>query len=108
MSNKTKPGDTGTSRRNFLAGAAATGGLAAASTLVPTRFAIGAKAPVKVGIMLPFSGTYAKLGENITDAMMMRIAQAGGTLGGRDIEYVKLDSEAALKAALEIVAAQRA
>ncbi|MBT5014602.1 MAG: ABC transporter substrate-binding protein, partial [Rhodospirillaceae bacterium] len=81
--------------RNFIAGAAATGGLAAASTFIPTRFAIGAQAPIKVGIMLPFSGTYAKLGENITDAMMMRIAQAGGMLGGRNVDYIKLDSEAA-------------
>ncbi|MHA1598085.1 MAG: ABC transporter permease, partial [Alphaproteobacteria bacterium] len=64
---------TFTSRRSFLAGAAA-------ATFIPTRFAIGAQAPVKVGIMLPFSGTYAKLGQNITDAMMMRIAEAGGTL----------------------------
>jgi len=95
MAKNTKTGNTGTSRRNFIAGAAAAGGLATASAFIPARFAIGALAPVKVGIMLPFSGTYAKLGENITDAMLMRIAQAGGKLGGREVEYVKLDSEAA-------------
>ena len=90
-----KSGNSDTSRRRFIAGAAATTGLAAAATALPTRFAIGAKAPIKVGIMLPFTGTYAKLGENITDAMMMRIAAAGDMLGGRPVEYIKLDSEAA-------------
>ncbi len=81
------------SRRNFIAGAAATTGLVAASSFVPTRFAIGAKAPVKVGILLPYSGTYAMLGNSITDAMKMRIDQAGGKMGGRPIEYVGVDSE---------------
>ena len=44
---------TENSRRHFIAGAAATAGLAAAGSFVPTRFAIGATAPVKVGILLP-------------------------------------------------------
>jgi branched-chain amino acid transport system substrate-binding protein len=82
-----------TSRRRFVAGAAATTGLAAAATFVPVRFAIGAKAPVKIGILLPYSGTYAMLGNSITNAMKMRFEQAGGKLGGRDIEYIAIDSE---------------
>jgi branched-chain amino acid transport system substrate-binding protein len=84
---------TENSRRHFIAGAAATAGLAAAGSFVPTRFAIGAKAPVKVGILLPYSGTYAMLGNSITNALKMRIEQAGGKLGGRAVEYVGLDSE---------------
>jgi branched-chain amino acid transport system substrate-binding protein len=51
-------------------------------------------AKVKVGILLPYTGTYASLGHNITDAMIMAIEEAGGTLGGRPVEYVKVDSEA--------------
>jgi len=85
--------DNNTSRRRFITGAAATAGLAAASSFVPTRFAIGAMAKVKVGILLPYSGTYAMLGNSITNAFKMRIEQAGGKLGGRDVEYVALDSE---------------
>ncbi len=81
------------SRRNFLAGAAATTGLVAAGSVLPTRFAIGARAPIKVGILLPYSGTYAMLGNSITNAMKMRIEQAGGTMGGRPVEYVAVDSE---------------
>lgn len=81
-------------RRTFLKGAGAALGIAATTSFTPTRFAIAANAPVKVGIMLPFTGVYAALGENITDAMMMRIQEAGGTLGGRAVEYIKVDSEA--------------
>ena len=80
-------------RRQFVAGAAATAGLAAAGGFVPARVAIAGAAPVKVGILLPYSGTYAKLGEAITNALKLRIEQAGGMLGGRPIEYVAIDSE---------------
>jgi len=82
-----------TSRRRFIAGAAATTGLVAAGSFVPNRFAIGGMAAIKVGILLPYSGTYAMLGNSITNAMKMRIDQAGGKLGGRPIDYVAIDSQ---------------
>src|SRR5258708_25524852 len=76
-------------RRPLLAGATAiAGGL-------PMRIAFGQQAKVKVGLMLPYSGTFAALGTNITDAMKLAIAEKGGKLGGRDIEYVQLDDESA-------------
>ena len=81
------------SRRSFLAGAAAAG-VVAGTGFSPTRFAIGGQAPVKVGILLPYSGTYASLGQAITDGMKLRIEQAGRTLGGRPVEYIAIDSEA--------------
>jgi branched-chain amino acid transport system substrate-binding protein len=80
------------SRRSILQGAAAVG-VAGAAGFVPTKFAIGNTAKVKVGIMLPYSGTYAGLGEAITNGMKMAIAEKGGKLGGRDIEYVAVDDE---------------
>ena len=84
---------TGISRRTLLRGAAAAGGLTAVGTLAPYRFAIGAEAPVKVGILLPYSGTYAMLGNSITNAMKLRLAQNGDMLGGRPIEFIAIDSE---------------
>ena len=81
------------SRRRFLTHTTALG-VAAAATFVPTRFAIGQKAKVKVGLLLPYTGTYAALGHNITDAMKLGFAAAGNKLGGRDIELVQVDSEA--------------
>ncbi|HET8729061.1 MAG TPA: ABC transporter substrate-binding protein [Alphaproteobacteria bacterium] len=83
-----------TSRRGVLKGAAATAGLAAAAGFVPTRFAIGQTAPLKIGFMLPYSGTYAQLGQAITEAFKLYVDEQGGALGGRQVEYVQLDSEA--------------
>ncbi len=82
-----------TNRRDFLAGTAAATGLVLAGGSLPTRIAIGATAPIKIGILLPYSGTYAMLGNAITDALKLRIEQAGGKLGGRPVEYVAIDSE---------------
>jgi branched-chain amino acid transport system substrate-binding protein len=81
------------SRRDVLKGTSAVA-LAAASTVVPAGFAIGQKAKVRVGLLLPYTGTYAALGHNITDAMKLGFAAAGNKLGGREIELVQVDSEA--------------
>lgn len=80
-----------TNRRRFIGGI---GAATAAAAFVPTRFAIGQQAKIKVGILLPYTGTFAALGHNITDAMKLAITQAGGKLGGREIEYIAVDSEA--------------
>jgi branched-chain amino acid transport system substrate-binding protein len=85
---------SGISRREFIKGTVATAGLAAASLILPARFAIGAQAKVKVGFLLPYTGTYAKLGTFCRDAFMLRLAEAGNKLGGREIEWVDVDSEA--------------
>jgi len=50
--------------------------------------------PVKVGVLLPYTGTYAALGEAITNGMKLAVSQAGDKLGGREVEYVIVDSEA--------------
>ena len=79
-------------RRRLLQGAAAAS--AAALAFTPTRFAIGQQAKVKVGVLLPYSGTYAALGHNITDAMKLAVNEKGGKLGGREVQWVQVDSEA--------------
>jgi len=81
------------SRRRVLKGIAATAGAAAASVFMPARFAIGQTAKIKLGLMLPYTGTYAALGKNIDDALKLAIAEAGGKLGGREIEYAVVDDE---------------
>ncbi len=48
---------------------------------------------LKVGLMLPYSGTYAALGVAIENGFKLRVQEQGGTLGGREIEYVKVDDE---------------
>ena len=50
-------------------------------------------AKIKVGFMLPYTGTYAALGSAIENGFRMYVQQQGGKLGGRDIEYFKVDDE---------------
>ena len=65
------------------------GGLAAAAALV--RPALAQAAPLRIGLMLPYSGTFAQLGENITTAFELHLAERGGKLGGRSVAVIKLD-----------------
>jgi branched-chain amino acid transport system substrate-binding protein len=51
------------------------------------------KAKLKIGLLLPFSGTYAALGVNIADAMKLAAREHDGKLGGREIEWVQVDDE---------------
>ena len=76
---------TGVTRRGLggLALGAAAGALA--------RPALAQGAPLRVGLMLPYSGTFAQLGENITTAFEMHLAERGGKLGGRAVTVIKLD-----------------
>jgi branched-chain amino acid transport system substrate-binding protein len=69
------------------------GSALAAATAVPTGWAIAQAKALKVGLMLPYSGTFAKLGENITFAIEVLLAEKGGKLGGREVQFVKLDDE---------------
>jgi branched-chain amino acid transport system substrate-binding protein len=82
-----------TSRRTILKGIVAGASAATAGVFMPTRFAIGQQAKVKLGLMLPYTGTYAALGKNIDEALRLAINETGGKLGGRDVDYVVLDDE---------------
>jgi branched-chain amino acid transport system substrate-binding protein len=81
-------------RRTLLKTAGATAATAAIG-FTPTRFAIGQQAKIKLGLMLPYSGTFALLGQNITDALKMAIEEKGGKLGGREVTFVQVDDESA-------------
>ncbi len=48
---------------------------------------------VKVGLMLPATGTFAALGTAIENGFKLYVAEQGGKLAGREIEYVKVDDE---------------
>ncbi len=50
-------------------------------------------AKIKVGLMLPATGTYAALGTAIENGFRLYVQEQGGKLGGREIEYVKVDDE---------------
>ena len=75
-------------RRNFLKGGAAVAGAA----LLPTAGA-QAKGKVKVGLMLPYTGTFAQLGVAIENGFRLALTERGGKFGGREIEFFKVDDE---------------
>jgi branched-chain amino acid transport system substrate-binding protein len=52
-----------------------------------------ATAPIKVGFMLPYTGTYASLGNMIESGFRLYVQEQGGKLGGREIQYSKVDDE---------------
>lgn len=48
---------------------------------------------IKVGFMLPYTGTFAALGVAIENGFRQYVDEQGGKLGGRAIEFVKVDDE---------------
>jgi branched-chain amino acid transport system substrate-binding protein len=52
-----------------------------------------AQGKVKVGFMLPYTGTYAALGNAIENGFRLYVQEQGGKLGGREVEYFKVDDE---------------
>ena len=68
--------------------------LLAAALLASTALPAQAQAPkLKVGLMLPYTGTYAALGNAIENGFKLYLTEQGGKLGTREIEFVKVDDE---------------
>lgn len=80
--------NVGLSRRQLLAMAAA--GVAGSALPCPVW---AAPRRIKVGLMLPYSGTFAALGHNITDGFRLRLAEFGDRFGGAEVEFVRADDE---------------
>ena len=65
----------------------------AAATLVLATQVHAQTASVKVGLMLPATGTYANLGTMIENGFKLYVSEQGGKLAGREIQYFKVDDE---------------
>ena len=52
-----------------------------------------ASGPIKIGLMLPYSGTYAALGIAIENGFKLYVQEQGGKLAGRELQYFKVDDE---------------
>ena len=76
-----------TLRRKALAGALL------ATALCLTTVTADAQTKIKVGFMLPYTGTYAALGNAIENGFKLYVQEQGGKLGGRELEYFKVDDE---------------
>jgi branched-chain amino acid transport system substrate-binding protein len=82
----------GLSRRLMLSRSAAVVGASSTGLLLP-EIARAQGSKLRVGFMLPYTGTYAQLGVAIENGVRMAIAEKGGKLGGREIEWFKVDDE---------------
>lgn len=75
-------------RREFLAASAAAG-----ASLVFPGIARAQPAKIKVGLMLPYTGTFAPLGVAIENGFRLALQESGGKFGGREVEFFKVDDE---------------
>ena len=69
--------------------------LAVAAGLTSLTFSATAADSVKVGFMLPYSGTYAALATAIENGFKQYVEEQGGKLGGLTVEYARVDDESA-------------
>ena len=81
-----------TTRRLVLTRSAAIVGAASTGLLLP-EIVRAQTNKVRVGLMLPYTGTFAQLGVAIENGVRMAINERGGKLGGREIEWFKVDDE---------------
>ena len=81
-----------TTRRLVLSRGAALVGAASTGLLLP-GIVRAQSGKVRVGLMLPYTGAYAPLGVAIENGVRLAINEKGGKLGGRDIEWFKVDDE---------------
>lgn len=72
------------------------------ATLTLSTPVLASDEPVKVGIMLPFSGVYAALGDATRNGLKMALQEKASELHGRKIEYIEIDTEARPERAPEI------
>ena len=78
-------------RRGLLQGVAgATAVLSLPAFLIP---ALAQGARFKVGFMLPYTGTLAKLSQSIVNGFRLYVEQKGGRLGGRQVAFAQVDDE---------------
>ncbi|WP_151447095.1 ABC transporter substrate-binding protein [Lacisediminimonas profundi] len=81
-----------TTRRQVLTRGAAILGAASTGLMLP-HLARAQGSKLKIGLMLPYTGTFAQLGVAIENGVRMAINEQGGKLGGREIEWFKVDDE---------------
>lgn len=78
-------------RRRFLQDSSALVGAAAGGFWPGPIFAQSAK--IKLGLMLPFTGTYAQLGVAIENGFRLALQEKGNRIAGREFEYFRVDDE---------------
>ena len=81
-----------TTRRFVLSRSAALIGAASTGLLLP-QIARAQGSKIRLGLMLPYTGTFGQIGVGIENGFRMALDEKGGKLGGREIEWFKVDDE---------------
>jgi branched-chain amino acid transport system substrate-binding protein len=86
-------------RRSFLKGTGTIGGALALGGAVGSllkgapAYAAVSSSPIKIGVILPFSGSYKVIGDRVVAGLELAVQMAGGGVKGRKITIIKEDSE---------------
>jgi len=75
-------------RLGVLAAAVAAAGVMLAAAPVEAQ-----QGKLKIGLMLPYTGTFAALGNAITNGFKLAVEENGGKIAGREVEYFTVDDE---------------
>ncbi len=67
--------------------------LAAAALLCSASLLAQGAPKLKVGLMLPYTGTYAALGTAIENGFKLYLSEQSNQFAGREVEFVKVDDE---------------
>ena len=61
--------------------------------LVHVRDVSGQSPPIKIGLLFPYTGPIATVGQDATKGFELHLAKIGGRAGGREIQLIKEDDE---------------
>ena len=75
------------------------------TTLMATLPVHADEEPIKIGVMLPYSGVYAGLGEAATNGLKQALKEHGNEIAGRPVEFMISDTEAKPARAPELTSA---
>lgn len=73
----------------------------AAATTLTVPFVVAQEAKLKVGLMLPSTGTFADPDSATSNGFKQFVSENGGKLAGREVEYFTLDDESDPSKAVE-------
>ncbi len=67
--------------------------IAAAAVMFSTSLLAQNAPKLKIGLMLPYTGTYASLGNAIENGFKLYLSEQGNKFSGREVEFFKVDDE---------------
>src|SRR5215510_5821793 len=67
--------------------------LATIAALLAWRPSLGQAPPIKLGLLLPYTGPIASVGQDATRGFELHLAKLGNKVAGREIQILKEDDE---------------